>query len=81
MGDNKMDLKVIWCESVYWIHLAQVWDQRRNFVDKVMNIWFSWRAEGIFFTSWKQIYKVRITRKKVILTLFTLSFSLPFLST
>jgi hypothetical protein len=37
--DNiKLHLREIGLEGVNWIHLAQDWDQRRAFVNTVMNL-------------------------------------------
>jgi len=35
-----MDLREMDCEDVDWMHLAQVKDQRRAHVKKVMSFWF-----------------------------------------
>jgi hypothetical protein len=32
-GTDKMELKEIRCEDVYWIHLAQETQQQRDFID------------------------------------------------
>jgi len=36
--DIRMDLRVIWCESVNWIYLAQNGDQWQTLVNMVMNL-------------------------------------------
>jgi hypothetical protein len=46
-NNTKMDLKEIWCEDLYWIHLAQDRIQWWVLVNTIMNHWVPDKAGDV----------------------------------